>query len=90
VLPTYAQWIGSPLVPLDLGVHEHVDIWMAYHPDAKNIPRVARLIEWVIQSFSPEKFPWFRDDFIHPLKLMEYSSKNALGPLASVFPSRRG
>jgi DNA-binding transcriptional LysR family regulator len=89
VLPTYAQWIGAPLVPLDLDVHEHVDIWMAYHPDARNIPRVARLIEWVIQSFSPEKFPWFRDDFIHPLKLMEYSHKNAQATLSSVFPTRR-
>ena len=89
VLPTYAQWIGSPLVPLDLGVNEHVDIWMAYHPDAKNIPRVARLIEWVIQSFSPEKFPWFRDEFIHPLKLMEHSHKNAQETLLSVFNSRR-
>jgi DNA-binding transcriptional LysR family regulator len=71
VLPTYARWIGSPLVPLDLGVQEHVDIWLTYHPDARSIPRVARLIDWVIQSFSPEKFPWFRDEFIHPEKLME-------------------
>jgi DNA-binding transcriptional LysR family regulator len=72
VLPTYARWIGSPLVPLDLGVYEYVDIWLTYHPDAKSIPRVARLIDWVIQSFSPEKFPWFRDEFIHPEKLMDF------------------
>ena len=89
VLPTYAQWIGSPLVPLDLDVHEYVDIWMAYHPDAKTIPRVSRLIDWVIQSFSPEKFPWFRDEFIHPLKLMEHSHKDALATLTSVFPHCR-
>jgi hypothetical protein len=62
---------------------------MAYHPDAKNIPRVARLIEWVIQSFSPEKFPWFRDEFIHPLKLMEHSHTDALATLSTVFPHRR-
>ena len=72
ILPTYARWIGSPLVPLDLGVHEYVDIWLTYHPDAKSIPRVARLIDWAIQSFSPEKFPWFRDEFIHPERLMDF------------------
>jgi DNA-binding transcriptional LysR family regulator len=72
ILPTYVRWIGSPLVPLDLGVYEHVDIWLTYHPDARRIPRVARLIDWVIQSFSPEKFPWFRDEFIHPEKLLDF------------------
>lgn len=71
VLPTYARWIGAPLVPLDLGIHETVDVWLTYHPDAKRIPRVSRLIDWAIQAFSPDKFPWFRDEFIHPNKLMD-------------------
>jgi DNA-binding transcriptional LysR family regulator len=69
VLPTYAQAIGAQLVPLDLGVHETVDIWLTYHPDAKKIPRVSRMIDWVIKAFSPQKFPWFRDEFIHPNEL---------------------
>ncbi len=69
MLPTYAYSLGSPLVPLDLDLHETVDIWLTYHPDAKSIPRVSRLIDWVIQSFSPEKYPWFRDEFLHPEKL---------------------
>jgi DNA-binding transcriptional LysR family regulator len=69
VLPTYAQAIGAQLVPLDLGVHETVDIWLTYHPDAKRIARVSRMIDWAIQAFSPQKFPWFRDEFIHPSQL---------------------
>jgi DNA-binding transcriptional LysR family regulator len=69
VLPTYAQWIGAPIQPLDLGVHETVDIWLTYHPDAKKIPRVSRLIDWAIAAFSPQKYPWFRDEFIHPNEL---------------------
>jgi DNA-binding transcriptional LysR family regulator len=69
VLPTYAQAIGAQLVPLDLGVHETVDIWLTYHPDAKRIARVSRLIDWAIQAFSPQKYPWFRDEFIHPSEL---------------------
>lgn len=69
VLPTYAQAIGAQLVPLDLGIHETVDIWLTYHPDAKRIARVSRMIDWAIQAFSPQKFPWFRDEFIHPSEL---------------------
>ena len=66
VLPTYAQAIGAQLVPLDLGVHETVDIWLTYHADARRIARVSRMIDWAIKAFSPQKFPWFRDEFIHP------------------------
>jgi DNA-binding transcriptional LysR family regulator len=69
VLPTYALAIGAQLVPLDLGIHETVDIWLTYHPDAKRIPRISRMIDWAIQAFSPQKFPWFRDEFIHPYEL---------------------
>ena len=69
LLPTYAHAIGAQLVPLDLGVHETVDIWLTYHPDAKRIARVSRVIDWAIQAFSPQKFPWFRDEFIHPSEL---------------------
>jgi DNA-binding transcriptional LysR family regulator len=80
VLPTYAQWVDPHLVPLDLGIQEHADIWLTYHPDVRNIPRVSRLIDWMIQSFSPERFPWFRDEFIHPSKLLEqYTSEAAAG-----------
>jgi DNA-binding transcriptional LysR family regulator len=71
LLPTYAQWIGAPIVPLDLGIHETVDIWLTYHPDVKRIPRVSRLIEWAIQAFSPQKYPWFRDEFIHSNELKD-------------------
>src|SRR6185503_14652573 len=45
VLPTYAQAIGAQLVPLDLGIHETVDIWLTYHPDARRIARVSRMID---------------------------------------------
>jgi hypothetical protein len=27
------------------------------------------LIDWSIQAFSPQKYPWFRDEFIHSNEL---------------------
>jgi DNA-binding transcriptional LysR family regulator len=65
-LPTYVPVLCDPLIPLDLGVKFDLDIWLAYHPDAKKIPRVKQLIEWTIQSFDGRKYPWFRDEFVHP------------------------
>jgi DNA-binding transcriptional LysR family regulator len=66
MLPTYAKAIGAQVTPLDIGLYRPVDIWLAYHPDAGRIPRVRRMLDWIIDSFDPKKFPWFRDEFIHP------------------------
>jgi hypothetical protein len=82
-LPTYVPALGDPLIPLDLGVKFELDIWLAYHPDAKKIPRVRQLIEWTVQSFDGRKYPWFRDEFIHPNDLQK-SYKEA-EPLVNLF-----
>ena len=66
-VPTYAQAIGANLVPLDIGLdRENQDIWLVYHPDAKRVSRIQRTIEWLIQCYDPRRYPWFRDEFIHP------------------------
>jgi len=69
LLPTYASAIGASIQPVDIGMIFPTDIWLAYHPDAARIPRVRRLLDWVINAFDPQKFPWFRDEFIHPRDL---------------------
>jgi DNA-binding transcriptional LysR family regulator len=81
ILPTYAYWLGAKLVPLDLGVHETVDIWLTYHPDAKRIPRVSRLIDWALKAFSAQTFPWFRDEFVHP---RDFKSAYHGGPMTNM------
>ena len=47
-LPTYMPALGDPLIPLDIGVKFELDIWLAYHPDAKRIQRVRQLIDWIV------------------------------------------
>ncbi len=74
ILPTYANGLGAPVVPMDINDNEtphkllrwHYDIWLTYHPDGKRIRRVNRLIEWLKEAFSPKLYPWFGDEFIHP------------------------
>lgn len=69
MLPTYAHAIAANIVPIDVGFHTAYDIWMTFHPDARRIARVRRLIDWLTESFSPKTYPWFRDEFIHPSEL---------------------
>jgi hypothetical protein len=64
--PTYVHAIGGRMVPLELDLRFAFDIWLTYHTDAARIPRVRRMIDWVIDSFDARKFPWFRDEFVHP------------------------
>jgi DNA-binding transcriptional LysR family regulator len=88
MLPTYAALLGGPIVPLDLGVQDYVDIWLTYHPDVKRIARVRRVIDWVIQSFAPAKYPWFRDEFVHPHEFgAAYHGQLLLGTFAPGGPA---
>jgi DNA-binding transcriptional LysR family regulator len=66
MLPTYAHALGARIVPIDIGLHFQSDIWLTYHPDGNRIPRIRRLIDWLVESFNPRRFPWFQDEFIHP------------------------
>jgi DNA-binding transcriptional LysR family regulator len=82
-LPTYVPALGDPLIPLDIGYKFELDIWLAYHPDAKKIPRVRQLIDWTVQSFDGRKYPWFGDEFVHPSDLQK-AYKDAK-PLVNLF-----
>jgi DNA-binding transcriptional LysR family regulator len=69
-LPTYIMALGSDLVPIDIGVKHHVDIWMTYHPDARGVARVSFFMDWLKTLFDPKRNPWFGDEFIHPNALI--------------------
>jgi DNA-binding transcriptional LysR family regulator len=70
-LPTYIPAVAGPLIPLDIGIQFQFDIWLTYHPDAKRIPRVKQMIDWTIEAFDGRKYPWFRDEFVHPNDLQK-------------------
>jgi hypothetical protein len=72
-LATYILAIGTDLIPVDIGVRHHVDIWMTYHPDARSTPRVAMFIDWLRTLFDPRRYPFFGDEFIHPRDLIGMS-----------------
>jgi DNA-binding transcriptional LysR family regulator len=71
VLATYAQGVGADLVPLDFDIDSKYDIWLTYRPEAKKIARIRKTIDWIIQAYNPRRYPWFRDDFLHPNRFAE-------------------
>jgi DNA-binding transcriptional LysR family regulator len=82
VFPTYAYVLGGKIIPLQIELRRPFDIWLSYHPGSGRIPRVRRMIDWLVEAFNPAKFPWFKDEFIHPSELKAvYKGK----PLAQLF-----
>lgn len=75
-LATYAAVLSDDLEPIDVGFHHSVDIWMTYHPDVRSSTRVSIIIDWIKEAFSPQRFPWFRDEFIHPRELQQLNPDN--------------
>jgi DNA-binding transcriptional LysR family regulator len=82
-LPTYVPMLGDPLIPLDIGFKFELDIWLAYHADANKIARVKQLIDWTVQAFDGRKYPWFRDEFVHPKDLSKAYKETE--PLVNLF-----
>jgi DNA-binding transcriptional LysR family regulator len=67
ILPTYLPAAGANIVPVDIeDMHYYHDIWLTYHPDASKTARVRRVIDFLIEAFSPQIYPCFRDEFVHP------------------------
>jgi DNA-binding transcriptional LysR family regulator len=69
-LPTFAQALDAPVIPVDIDVRHSVDIWLACHPNARATESVSHVIDWIKAIFDPVKYPWFRDEFIHPTDLV--------------------
>jgi hypothetical protein len=47
------------MIPLEVELPRPYDIWQPY-------PQVRHMIDWLIAAFNPAKFPWFKDEFVHP------------------------
>ena len=90
LLPTYGSAIGARVEPLDIdGMHRPFDIWLSYHPDAGRIPRVRKMIDWIVELFSAAQFPWFSDTFIHPNELSTLYKGRPLVKCSRGSPPRR-
>lgn len=81
-LPTYVSPLRAGLIPVSCGVTATLEIWMTYHPDIEQVPRVRRTIDWLKASFDPRRYPFFAEELILPddLPIMQ-----GLVPLQDLF-----
>jgi hypothetical protein len=66
VFPTYACALGGKMIPLEVEPSRSFEILLSYHPVSGRISRVRHMIDWLVEAFSPAKYPWFKDEFVHP------------------------
>jgi len=76
-LPTYACALDAAVVPVDIGIHLSFDIWLTYHPNVRKNSQIAAVIDWIRRIFDPHRYPWFRDEFIHPNDLVRMAPRDA-------------
>jgi DNA-binding transcriptional LysR family regulator len=76
-LPTYVCALKAPVVPVDIDIRLELDVWLTYHPDVRNTKRIALVIDWLRSIFCPNRYPWFRDAFIHPNELAKHMPPDA-------------
>jgi hypothetical protein len=38
-------------------------------PAAAKFPGSGRMIDWLVEVFNSTKYPWFKDEFVHPSEL---------------------
>ena len=69
LLPTYARAITRRVRPVSVDFRLRRDIWLTYHPKARNIRRVRAAIDWLREAFDPVRYPWFREEFVPPDRL---------------------
>jgi DNA-binding transcriptional LysR family regulator len=78
-LPTACVALGAPLIPVDMGVSHHTDLWITYHKEFRTSERHKIVVDWLKKIFDPRTYPCFRDEFIHPndlVPLMQETGRN--------------
>jgi DNA-binding transcriptional LysR family regulator len=69
LLPSYIGEIFPKLIPLQLPELAPIQFWMTYTERVRRLPRGQVVIEFLRSCFDTKTYPWFSQEFIHPLKL---------------------
>jgi DNA-binding transcriptional LysR family regulator len=75
-LPTFAMAMGARLIPIDVNLQHSMEVWISYRRDMRGLKRVAVVIDWLRKIFSPQRYPWFAAEFMHPADIMRIVNKN--------------
>jgi DNA-binding transcriptional LysR family regulator len=65
-LPTYTLILSNGLRHVAPDFELKRDIWLVYHPRAAEFGHVRKTIDWIKNSFDPNRYPWFQEEFVPP------------------------
>jgi DNA-binding transcriptional LysR family regulator len=66
VMPSYAARLDPRLTPLPIPPMASVRLWLSYHENARRVPRIRSVVDWMREVFDRKRNPWFREEFIPP------------------------
>lgn len=73
-LPTYARTISKNLIPVCDDYHLRREVYLVCHKEATKVAHNKAVIKWIRDAFDSKKYPWFKEDFIHPSSFDENAS----------------
>jgi DNA-binding transcriptional LysR family regulator len=66
VMPSWAARLDPRLTVLPIPPLASVRLWLSYNENARRIPRVRSVVDWMRDVFDRKRHPWFREEFIPP------------------------
>lgn len=80
-MPTYARIITRRVRPVEIPFQMRFDLWMSYRREARQSQPVRKVVEWLRDSFDPQRYPWFANHFIHPNEFAATHEDSLVVPL---------
>ena len=65
-MPSWAARLDPRLTVLPIPPLASVRLWLSYNENARRIPRVRSVVDWMRDVFDRKRHPWFREEFIPP------------------------
>lgn len=88
LMPNYARMIGGLVEPVDLNFTFGTGIWMATHPEVLKSARHRKFADWLVECFSPKRFPWFGENYVSPDEIERTFKKSGIANYFSGFVAR--
>lgn len=66
VLPSYAVCLSDRITPTAMDFHLSRPVWLVFHRESIKLQRVRKVVDWIVECFDGNRFPWFREEFIPP------------------------
>lgn len=71
-MPTFTTTLTDGLVHVADDWVLQRDVWLVFHRQAAELPHVRKTIDWIKHAFDPNRYPWFRDEFVGPEEIRRY------------------